>query len=114
MLTITRRLALTHLFLLLTITSLPLASLAAVAIESNVVSGTITELNSDNSIKLDNGKTYYPLRENVVITMSVGDPITLKYFIRGEDRFIYYEFAPGLNALSAAPATNSKEANEPK
>ena len=112
--TIIRRLTLLHLFLLVTITSFPLASLAAVAVESNVVSGTIIELNPDHSVKLDNGNTYHPLQENLVITLSVGEPVTLRYYIRGENKFVYFEFAPGLNALSISKATSPKEAAELK
>lgn len=78
---------------------IPSLSLAALVVESEVVSGNIAQKYVDRSIKLDNGGIYHPSREELVIDLPAGSPVTLRYYVDGSERNIFFEFAPGLDSL---------------
>lgn len=73
-------------------------SFARLAVQSEVVSGSITHKYDDHSVTLDNGETYQPSREGLIIDLSVGETVTLR-IIKKTDKNVFFEFAPGLNSL---------------
>jgi hypothetical protein len=78
-------------------------SSARLAVQSEVVSGSITHKYDDHSVALDNGKTYQPSREGLIIDLSVGDSVTLR-IIEETDKNVFFEFAPGVNSLKEQKA----------
>lgn len=85
---------------------LPAMSWAALAAQTEVVSGKIVQQYPDHSVRLDNGKAYYPSREGIITNVQIGDPVTLRYSIEPDGKNIFFEFAPGLGSLQkiAPPA----------
>jgi hypothetical protein len=85
-------------------------SWAALAVQTEVVSGKIVQQYPDHSVRLDNGKAYYPSRETIVIdNVQIGEPVTLRYFIEPDGKNIFFEFAPGLGSLQkVAPPAQRK------
>jgi hypothetical protein len=77
----------------------PAMSWAVIAIKTEIVSGNIVQNNTDHSVLLDNGIVYYPVREELVINVPIGKPVTLRYALSSENKNIFSEFAPGLNSL---------------
>lgn len=93
---------------------IPAMSLAAVAIDTKVVSGTITNKDADNAITLDDGIIYTPSRQGLVIDVQVGQPISLKYTIEAEGKHVFFDYAPGLSAIQAIHPAPLKKVTEPK
>jgi hypothetical protein len=82
-------------------------------VQTAVVSGNITHKFEDSSVKLDNGKVYQPSRQELVLNLSVGEPVTLRYMVE-ESKNVFFEFAPGLNSLQEIEAVRPEEDNSPK
>ena len=78
---------------------LPAMSQAALVLQTKVVSGNIVQHNTDQSVRLDDGKLYYPSRSGLIINLPTGKDVTLRYFIEGENKNFFFEYAPGLNSL---------------
>jgi hypothetical protein len=92
---------------------IPVLSWAMLSVQTDVVSGNITNKHADRSVKLDNGKTYRPSRDELVIDLKVGAPVTLRYMV--EDSInIFFEFAPGLDSLEKVLAEPPDEDTNPK
>lgn len=100
-----------HLVFFLALCLLPAVGLAAVVIESYRASGTIVQILGDNSVKLDDGVTYTPAREDLVVTVQAGQPVTLLYGVNAEGKNIFFDFAPGLNSLQR-PAQVTEQVND--
>lgn len=87
---------------------------AAVAIQTEVVSGTIIKIAPDDSLHLDNGKIYHPSRAGMKIKSQTGQPITLRYTVEGLGKNIYFEYAPGLNSLPKKAQPSLRNNSDPK
>ena len=87
---------------------------AAVAVQVETVSGIIVAKAADRAIRLDNGQTYQPARPDLAPGVAVGQPITLRYYIEGGERNVFFEFAPGLNSLKELPPAKPPEDDGPK
>ncbi|MFH0781162.1 MAG: hypothetical protein V2B20_04295 [Pseudomonadota bacterium] len=105
-----------HLLFWVFLCFMPSMSWASLAVNTTVVSGNIVQHNVDHSVRLDDGKTYFPSRIGLVVNLPAGEAVTLRYFIEGEDKNFFFEYALGLNSLqeiqtpSSKNATNKKEA----
>ena len=86
---------------------------AAVAVQVETVSGVIVARAADQAIRLDNGKTYHPSRQELAPGVAVGQPITLRYFVEGGEKNVYFEYAPGVNSLKEIPPTATQEDSGP-
>ena len=87
---------------------------AAIAIQTEVVSGMIVKVGSDHSVRLDNGKIYHPSRPELKIDSQAGQPITLRYTAVKGEKNIFFEYAPGLNSLQKKPQPSFRKDNTPK
>lgn len=92
---------------------LPALSWALLTVQTVVVSGNITHVYDDRSVKLDNGKVYQPSRKELVLNLSVGEPVTLRYMVE-ESKNVFFEFAPGMNSLKEIKTVRPEEDNSPK
>ncbi|MDR3631395.1 MAG: hypothetical protein P4L42_13785 [Desulfocapsaceae bacterium] len=79
---------------------IPLLSRAAIMIQTAVISGNISAINTDSSVRLDNGKTYFPSRNDLRINLPAGAAVTLRYYVEGEEKNVYFQYAPGQNSLN--------------
>lgn len=106
---------LTSLACLMSLCLLPMVCWAALVVETAVVSGKIVQINTDHSVKLDNGIVYQPSRQTLNVDLAVGAPVTLRYMVEGEGGKVFFEYAPGLDSLSPlpryAPSAEDKENN---
>lgn len=100
---------LTSLILAIFLWLLPAMSWAALMVTQEVVSGHIVEINADHSVRLDDGNTYYPSREGLVINLQRGEPVTLRYYVEGKTKNVFFEYAGGLNSLKQNPAETSQK-----
>lgn len=91
----------------------PMGSWAAVAMQTERVSGTIVAKGTDQTIRLDNGQTYRPARQELAPEVAVGQPITLRYYVEGGERNVFFEYAPGVNSLKEIPPTATQEDSGP-
>jgi hypothetical protein len=87
---------------------------AAVAVQVETVSGIIVTKAADRSIRLGNGQTYHPSRQGLAPEVAVGQPITLRYYVEGGERNVYFEYAPGVNSLKELPPARSTQDDGPK
>lgn len=87
---------------------------AILAMKTETVSGILLVKNDDNSIQLDNGITYYPSRTDLVVSVEVGNPITLRFVVNSDSQKVFIESAPGINALEPSPAPQAIVDNTPK
>jgi hypothetical protein len=86
---------------------------AAIAIQSYLVSGNIVRIEDGNTIRLDNGKSYSPSRRGLGHELQEGQPVTLRYVIEQEDKYVFFDFSPGLNSLTESrPAATGKAAQQ--
>lgn len=92
---------------------IPIMSWAVVAVQTEVVSGIIAQKNENNSIKLDNGKMYFPSRDGLVVDLAVGEPVTLR-IVEEAAKNVFFEFAPGLNSLEKLAPAPSRRNDSPK
>ena len=92
----------------------PAVGWAALAVKSDVVSGNVVRINEDHSIVINNEKTYHPSRKSIEIDVAVGQPISLRYIVEEGDRYVFFEYAPGLNTLKNIPAPTPTKGNEQK
>ena len=86
---------------------------AAVAVQAQTVSGIIVARAADQAIRLDNGQTYHPSRQELAPKVAVGQPITLRYYVEGGERTVFFEYAPGVNSLKEIPPTATQEDSGP-
>ena len=91
----------------------PIGSWAAVAIQTERVSGIIVAKAADQTIRLDNGQTYQPARPELAPGVPVGQPITLRDYVEGGERNVFFEYAPGVNSLKEIPPTATQEDSGP-
>ena len=68
---------------------------------------------ADQAIRLDNGQTYHPSHQELAPGVAVGQPITLRYFVEGGEKNVYFEYAPGVNSLKEIPPTATQEDSGP-
>ena len=87
---------------------------AAVAVQVETVSGIIVSRAADQAIRLDNGQTYHPSRQELAPGVAIGQPITLRYYIEGGEKNVYFEYAPGVNSLKELPPVTAPEDDGPK
>ena len=87
---------------------------AAVAVQVETVSGIIVSRAADQAIRLDNGQTYHPSRQELAPGVAIGQPITLRYYIEGGEKNVYFEYAPGVNSLKKLPSVTAPEDDGPK
>ena len=87
---------------------------AAVAVQVETVSGIIVAKAADQAIRLNNGQTYHPSRQELAPGVAVGQPITLRYFVEGGEKNVYFEYAPGVNSLKKLPPVTAPEDDGPK
>ena len=87
---------------------------AAVAVQAETVSGIIVAKAADQAIRLDNGHSYHPSRQELAPGVAVGQPITLRYFVEGGEKNVYFEYAPGVNSLKKLPPVTAPEDDGPK
>ena len=87
---------------------------AAVAVQVETVSGIIVSRAADQAIRLDNGQTYHPSRQELAPGVAIGQPITLRYFVEGGEKNVYFEYAPGVNSLKELPPVTAPEDDGPK
>lgn len=92
----------------------PAMSQAIVAVQTEVVSGTILEKYDDHSVKLDNREIYLPSREGLVINLHTGEAVTLRYVVDDSDKKIFFEFAPGSHSLKNQQPIYTEKDNSPK
>lgn len=92
----------------------PAMSHAALAVQTEVVSGIISQKYDNHAVKLDNGKIYQPSREGLVVTVQAGDPVTLRYVVGDSNKNVFFEFAPGLHSLKNQEPASAKKDNSPK
>lgn len=88
---------------LLILCLLPMGSLAALVVQTEVASGKIVQLNADHSVKLDNGMSYRPSRPGLTVDVPAGAPVTLRYYVESSGDKVFFEYAPGLDALAPLP-----------
>ncbi|MBP7517244.1 MAG: hypothetical protein KA768_05375 [Desulfobulbus sp.] len=93
---------------------LPAEGRAAVAVQAETVSGIIVARATDQAIRLDNGQTYHPSRQELAPGVAIGQPITLRYFVEGGEKNVYFEYAPGVNSLKELPPVTAPEDDGPK
>jgi hypothetical protein len=99
-----------HLFIWALICFLPAMSWATLVVNTKVVSGNIVQHNADHSVRLDDGKTYYPSRTKLSINLPVGKAVTLRYFVETQNKYFFFEYAPGMNSLQEIqPPTPEKD-----
>ncbi len=90
---------------------LPTMALAAVTVETHTVSGHIGTIEANGAIRLDNGNLYHPSRGGLTAGVQAGQPVTLRYMTNTEEKFVFFECSPGLNAPEkSAPARPQKQA----
>ena len=99
------------LFLFLAFSLQNTLSEAAVAVQTEIVSGTISHIFDNQSIELDNGLTYHPSRQGLVTNVSEGSPITLRYVTQDDEKNIFFEFALGLHSLEKLDLPESNRDN---
>jgi hypothetical protein len=87
---------------------------AAVAVQVETVSGVIVARATDQAIRLDNGQTYHPANQELAPAVAVGQAITLRYYVEGGERKVYFEYAPGANSLKELSPATAPENNGPK
>jgi hypothetical protein len=88
----------------------PVMSSAKLMIETEVVSGIISEKFDNQAVRLNNGMIYQPSREGFVVDVQVGEPITLRCVVEDSKKNVYIEFAPGLHSLKGQkPASSNKD-----
>ena len=100
-------------FCLLTLCLYPALGLAVVAVQTEIVSGIIVQKSEDHAVKLDNGEIYQPSRNDIDLTVNIGEPVTLRYVVE-EERNVFFEFAPGLNSLTNNNRPPVEKDNRPK
>lgn len=100
--------AVRHLVIFLAACLLPATSLAVVFMETHLASGNIVQIFDDNSVKLNDGVTYTPSRENLSVTVQQGKPVTLRYVVNHEGKKLFFDFAPGLNSLQPLPQISKR------
>ena len=91
---------------------LPIMSWARLSVQADVVSATIAEIYEDNSVKLDNGKIYYPSRDGLAVDLPVGAPVTLR-IVKEVDKDVFFEFLSGFNSLKKLDTPPSKRDTRP-
>jgi len=91
----------------------PVMSWSVVAVQTEVVSGNIAQKYDDHSVKLDNGKIYYPSRNGLVVDVPVGESVTLR-IVEETDKKVFFEYAPGLNSLKEIPPAPIRKDSSPK
>lgn len=92
----------------------PAAGWAALVVKSDVVSGNVVKINEDHSIVINNGKTYHPSRKSLEIDVAVGQPISLRYIVEDIDRYVFFEYALGLNTLKKISSPIPTKSNDQK
>ena len=92
----------------------PAEGRAAVAVQIETISGTIVAKTADQTIRLANGQTYHPSRQELAPEVAIGQPITLRYYVEGGERNVFFEFAPGVNSLEESPPITPQEGKGPK
>ncbi len=102
-----------YLFLGAIFSILPVMSWSMLVVQTEVVSGNISNKFADHSIKLDNEKIYRPSRKGLVLDLPVGEPVTLRYMVE-DSKNVFFEFAPGLNSLKELEPVHSLKDNIPK
>ena len=105
--TLRRKYTLRYLLLGICICIIPTITWATASIQAEVVSGYITQINSDRSVKLDNGNVYYPSRASLNIDIPVGGAVTLKYVAKDGNLNIFFEYAPRLDSLQNSTPNSS-------
>ncbi|MBV5327236.1 MAG: hypothetical protein JZU65_06280 [Chlorobium sp.] len=90
----------------------PVTTMAGLEMQIDTVSGKITHKYPNHSLQLDNGKTYYASREGLVVNLSLGEAVTLRYMIE-DSKSIFFEFAPGFNSLQKLNPEPTQEDNSP-
>lgn len=79
---------------------LPAMGMAVVGVRTELISGKIVALQSDQKIKLDNNVAYRPSHPGLKVNMKVGDVVTLRYYTEINGQRVYLEYAPGANSLT--------------
>jgi|GEM_PF-592167 len=100
---------LNFLFLWALLCLLPVMSWATLVVHTQVVSGKIVRQYADHSVRLDNGKIYYPSRTGLVIRLPEGKDVTLRYFVETENKNFFFEYAPDLNSLQEIHSPNPEQ-----
>lgn len=109
-----RKSLVTALFLTIFIGALPANGWTAIAVQSEVISGTIVHVDANNALRLDNGQTYHPSRDDLAPEVQAGQLVTLRYYIEGDEKNVFFEFALGANALNQTGPASSKKVTGPK
>lgn len=91
----------------------PTMSSAVVVVQTEIVSGNITQKFDDHSVKLDNGTVYYPSRMGLMVDLPIGEPVTLR-IVEETDRAVFLEYAAGTNSLQDLSPMLPKKDNSPK
>lgn len=91
--------------------NLPLNTWAAVAVQAELASGTISQINADHSITLDNGKRYFPSRTELLQNLAEGKTVTIRYIAEEGGKNIFFECVFGLNALENKTDRTSAQRN---
>lgn len=101
-------------FVLLSFCLSPTPSKAAVAVQSEVVSGKIMQIYENHAIRLDNGEVYQPSRDNLIVNRQVGEHVSLRYVIEQDEKNVFFEIAPGTGSLMHQPPATSKSTSTPQ
>ena len=92
---------------------LPAMIWAAVAIETAIISGNVVQVEASHALHLDNGQTYYPSRKGLAPGVQVGQPVTLRYYVEGGEKNVFFEHAPGADSLKKTRPTSSRKNSGP-
>ena len=76
---------------------------AKVFVATEIVSGQVISITQDNTIELDDGFLYYPVKKDIILSIQPDEYISIKYYINGNNERNYIEYSPGKNSLEATP-----------
>lgn len=88
---------------------IPVVCWGNLVINSKVVSGNIVQHNTDHSVTLDNGTTYFPSRIGLGVNLPDGEDVSLRYFVETEDKHFFFDWAIGHNSLSELQSSTSQK-----
>jgi hypothetical protein len=83
---------------MLLLAAAPYSARAAVFMETQIATGTITHL-QDKVMTLDTGFTYYPARSDMKIKVGAGSTVTLRFYKDAEGKNRYLQVVAGKNRL---------------
>lgn len=87
---------------------------AKVFIVTEIAQGKVISITKENTIELDDGFLYYPVKQQMPISIKLHEIISIRYYIDTNYERKYIDWAAGKNSLKDVPLPKTKSTTRSK